>query len=158
MSIINEALKKAAKKQKPQEEHRKSSRLSKHLLIIFATLCFFSGLLFMLTKSYDAVNVKKVEIAERVETVEVKKIGQKIIRKPIAKNVNQLSEDLVDSYTKPELILSGIMYAKNKSLAVINDIVMKEGDEVSGLKVIKIRPASVDVEYDEELVALRLKR
>jgi len=72
-------------------------------------------------------------------------------------------EDIVDAIKRSfygksnDLALKGIMYSQSEPLAVINDSIMKEGDEAWNMRIVKIRPTSVDVEKAGDLITLKLK-
>ncbi|MCK4464038.1 MAG: hypothetical protein KAU58_06985 [Candidatus Omnitrophica bacterium] len=148
MSIIAEALKKAEKNsavlRPPAGLHRKRP-ISKFFLIFFAILSSGSVYFYIITK-----NANTIQATNQVsEVIKIEEIKQDIVKKP-AETTER------NAVTAPSL--KGIMHAKNKPLAVINDIMMGEDEEIGDIKVVKIRPASVDVERNGRILTLRLKR
>ncbi len=156
MSIITEALKKAEKDsvvlRTPTGLHRKR-HTSKFFLIFFAILSLGSIYFYIITKDTDTIQTT----SQPPEIIKIEEVKQDIVEKPqsILEKPAQITERNALTATTT---LNGIMYAKNKPLAVINDIMMEEGEEIGDIRVVKIRPASVDVERSGRILTLRLKR
>lgn len=156
MSIITEALKKAEKDSEvlrlPAGVHRKR-HISKPFLVFFAILSLGSVFFYIITKNANTIQTS----AQVPEVIKVEEVKQDIVKKPrdIVKKPVETTEG--DAPTAAAT-LSGIMYVKNKPLAVINDIMMEEGEEIGGIRVVKIRSASVDIERNGRILTLRIKR
>lgn len=58
---------------------------------------------------------------------------------------------------EPGLVLNGIMYLKDSPRAIINDVMVEEGDVVRGARVNKIYEKSVTLELKHAEVTLKLK-
>jgi hypothetical protein len=58
--------------------------------------------------------------------------------------------------TTARLILSAIIMSEGERLAIINNIIVKEGDSFLGMRVLKIEPYTVTVKGDEEAIVLRV--
>lgn len=104
--------------------------------------------------SQDVKGDAKERLTE--QPIPVQFVEKTIIREDIPEETHPVS---YVSYKnrKDNLTLSGIMYSRDRPLAVINDLIMHEGEESNGVKVIKIDSASVDVESGGETLTLRLK-
>lgn len=57
----------------------------------------------------------------------------------------------------PDLLLNGIMYREEGPRAIINNVIVEEGDLVSGAKVTKITQKSVVLEFSDVEITLNLK-
>ncbi len=55
------------------------------------------------------------------------------------------------------LVLSGIVYDIEKPLAIINDFVLKTGDSISGLKIVRIGPETVTLSDNKRRITLNLE-
>jgi len=55
------------------------------------------------------------------------------------------------------LVLSGIVYDGEEPLAIIDDSVLKTGDSISGLKIIRISPETVILSDNKRRVTLNLE-
>ena len=56
------------------------------------------------------------------------------------------------------LVLSGIIWDAKKPYCIINDKVVKTGDEISGYKVVEIRKDSVSVRAGDQIKVLKVGR
>ncbi len=61
-----------------------------------------------------------------------------------------------DKNKEPGFALSGIIADSEKPQAIINDVIVGEGDEVGGAKVIKINKKTVELSLGEEKIILKL--
>ena len=52
--------------------------------------------------------------------------------------------------------LTGVFYRRGRNLAIINRILVREGEEIFGMKVIKILPDRVLIEKEGEEIILRM--
>ncbi|MBN2453090.1 MAG: general secretion pathway protein GspB [Candidatus Omnitrophica bacterium] len=59
--------------------------------------------------------------------------------------------------SRPTLGLNGIMYKEENPKAIVNNVIVEEGDTVMGAKVVKINPKSVLLEYNGTEITLILK-
>lgn len=57
----------------------------------------------------------------------------------------------------PPLMLKGIYYSKEGGMALINDHILKEGDLILGVKVLRIYPRRVEMDLDGYKFDLRSK-
>lgn len=57
----------------------------------------------------------------------------------------------------PELILSGVAVSGDKSWAVINDRVVRLGDNVKGAKIVAIYSGRVELEFEGNSITLTIK-
>jgi hypothetical protein len=55
----------------------------------------------------------------------------------------------------PALVLQAISERDGKPIAIVNDHLVREGDEVDGIRVLAIRADSVDVEFQGRRTTLR---
>ena len=52
--------------------------------------------------------------------------------------------------------LQGVIWSKNKQLAIINEQILKEGEEFKGFIIKKIMPQKVVLKYGEEEIAISI--
>lgn len=57
----------------------------------------------------------------------------------------------------PTLILNGIFSGKGDNFALINNRIVKEGDSISGVKVLHIYPNKVELDANGQNITLRVK-
>ncbi len=155
MSIITEALKKAEKDsvvlRPPAGSHRRRP-ISKFFLIFFVILSLGSIYFYIIAKDRDTIKTT----SQPQDTIKTEEVKQDIALRP--RSIFRRPAEIIERNVITATTLNGIMYVKNKPLAVINDIMMGEGEEIGDIRVVKIRPASVDVERSGKILTLRLKR
>lgn len=66
-------------------------------------------------------------------------------------------EEGLQEATFPPLRVNGIFSSKEGSLALINDIVVKEGDVILGVKVVRILANAVELEMKGQTKTVRIK-
>ncbi|MFA5858056.1 MAG: hypothetical protein WC955_03215 [Elusimicrobiota bacterium] len=69
----------------------------------------------------------------------------------------QRKQQQKSSPQKPSLSLQGIIWDPVKPLAVVNDVTLKEGDMVKGVKIHKILDKAILCEWDGEVFEIELK-
>ena len=82
--------------------------------------------------------------AQEPVVVEVQsvKAPQPVIQEPVAVALPSRQESQVQSF-----VLNGIMYIKKKPVAIVNGVVVAEGDVISGATVTSISKSKVSLEY-----------
>lgn len=86
--------------------------------------------------------------------------GSEIIKRdPFIPLVTKTGKILIakDETAVSNLILKGIIYSQDKSLAIINDDVFSEGDQIGGYIILEIEEKKVILIKDEEEVVLELE-
>jgi len=73
---------------------------------------------------------------------------------PVKKKEKEIKESLPPQ--PPKLVLKGIAWDKTKPLALINDLVVKEGDTVQGARIVKIDFDQVAVQYRAKKFVIKL--
>lgn len=58
----------------------------------------------------------------------------------------------------PPLIVKGLIWGSNKPQAIVNDSVVKIGDEVAGTKIVDINKDYITVLFNNRLYELHLKK
>ncbi|MFH0731879.1 MAG: hypothetical protein V2A72_03030 [Candidatus Omnitrophota bacterium] len=165
--------------QKPdqQPEHKLKKNYFVFAVIAVILLSLSAGSYYLLTNyntqasdfiSKAIVKIKTLippKIQEQVKA-KVKSISQKKAstqakpaKEPPADRASSLPtvQPVLFKTTKSELILSGISYSENGSIAVINDVLCKEGEIIEGAKIVKIGINEVRVERDSEEIILKVK-
>ncbi len=61
-----------------------------------------------------------------------------------------------DKNKEPDFALSGIMADSKRPKAIINDVIVGEGDEIEGAKVIRINKKTVELSLGEKKIILKL--
>jgi len=178
MSIITEALKKAEEESqkdfkkadktdgaafeefykeisKPVREKSKINVLRSFLIILASALFLTLISLMIITRNEKPVEIASIPASQLLPETQDKSI----IEKPQVSDEikDEIIEKPIQYEMKKEIVLNGIMYSKNKPLAVINDLVVKEGEEISDIKILKIKPSSVDIETNGEVKTLYIK-
>jgi len=164
MSIIQEALKKAGNaEQKPEVRHEekpvppkeiprpvivKKSVESKYVYYAMTglLLVLLFGIIMIVSRSSQSA-VTPVQV-KKVETVILPKIERR--------------EELAPSRRKKEsiggFVLNGIMQLVDGPRAIINDIIVGEGETIGGAKVTKIKKDSVILNYNDSEVDLNINK
>ena len=154
MSLIQDALKKAERKSvrntvsdtMPALKEKEPLSWTRFALFLFLVLAISSALLYKISVNFgDAIEEKKIS--------KVAVLNKAANEAPAP---NLIKKDLIYSYTAPEPILSGIMYSAQRPLAVINNSLVAEGDELDYIKVIKILSDRVELEFEGKPVTLKL--
>lgn len=73
----------------------------------------------------------------------------------------QNHEAIVSKFTGPKTkkgIVTGIFYSQNKTAAVVGGQIVKEGDTVNGVKVLRIRPDTVEFERDDKVWSQKIEQ
>ncbi|MBI4974429.1 MAG: hypothetical protein HZC19_01230 [Candidatus Omnitrophica bacterium] len=157
MSIIQEALKKAQRKEAHEIGPVKIGSASKKAPSFKIMPIFIAALItvsIVATRQFSTKpgfglfkNTAKVDFVETAP-------HQEIVYKPIVEKVAKPDEP----HTKPTLILNGIMYLEDGPQAIINDALVREGDIVKGATVIKINKDSVVLTLNDVEMTLILKK
>jgi len=162
MSIIQEALKKIEKPEGSREEKHEEkppviSEINKpvpvketlgpkyvYYVITAVLLIILAGLVIKVSYSSPAnvpLPAKKIE--------------------PILPKIERREESAAPLHRKESLggfVLNGIMYLVDGPRAIINNIIVGEGETVNGAKVEKIKKDSVLLKYNDSEVALNIDR
>ncbi len=79
-------------------------------------------------------------------------------RNPLLLTVKKKEEAVEKSLPPqpPKLVLRGIAWDETEPLAMINDLVLKEGDVVEGARIVKIDFGQVAVRYGSERFVIKL--
>ena len=183
MSIINDALKKAAKERSyvsdfVSDSSREADRLlqmygqqrilqrkkwalfggiSGTLLLSVTALMIFSGTDFLgLNLALDRQNITFVPTLEQIPAKEV--IPAEPLPPVIVKDLKPAKPLLPKKYVKlPNLNLSGITRGRGKTLAVINNRIVGVGDNIKGAIVVKIGKDSASLIYQDQEFILRIQ-
>ena len=69
-------------------------------------------------------------------------------------------KELVKENKHPEFTLTGILWSDipGKRVALINNRYLKEGDEINGVSVIRIKRKEVTLQYDQEKWVIKVKK
>jgi cytoskeletal protein RodZ len=100
---------------------------------------------------------------EEIKTPKNKKKIEAVIT-PVPKTPTQKTNKVIEAVEKkskhPEFILSGVLWSNTpgKRVALINGRYVKEGDEISGVSVVRIEKKMVTLQSGEETWTIRLKR
>jgi uncharacterized protein YyaL (SSP411 family) len=99
--------------------------------------------------------LKKVEPAQKAKSVKGRKGVLPLIdrRRPSATKEKAEKADK----KKPLFELSGIVYQPKKMMAIVNNMVVKEGDKINGAKVVKITRNKVKLSYKRREIVLKMK-
>lgn len=176
MSVIQEALKKAEKESivrvekkfvkvpesvyepapKPKAVQKYLSR--SFLIVLFCGLAVLSGIAYFIINP----SPRPADIAVIEEILPVKAdiaIGDISVdtQPPPAAAIFENTYSYSNKKTETPL-LSGIMYSGEKPFAVINNVMIKEGEKIGDVRVVKIDTSSVDVETKGSVLTLRLNR
>ncbi|MFA5410329.1 MAG: hypothetical protein WC321_00490 [Candidatus Omnitrophota bacterium] len=173
MSIIYDALKKVegkiknygspAREEKEVKKAKAGPKIYLVYLLIIAFGAFSANLIYRLfTPSFKTTPAAKgVKIPKAREPVELpeEKTGPapEFPQKPIAppeaasKEISSGSEPLPSN-----LILNGIFFSENDAYALINNQIVKEGEEIEGLVVAKIGVSDVELKNKETSLKLSI--
>jgi len=127
---------------------------------IFASSLF--GLLTTRAKSNEIVSLKQSIVVNKQEpavnpAINIVKSELTKPTQPVSDNKDQPIIEIPAKKEIPVLTLGGIFSSQKGSLALINDRIVKEGDSILGVKVIRIYSNKVDMDADGEKVTLRIK-
>ncbi|NQT21806.1 MAG: hypothetical protein HQ579_00010 [Candidatus Omnitrophica bacterium] len=176
MSIIQEALKKAEKESFKRVESRVESaalpyseKASVHPLVkdylpwVYAVICasVVALAVWLLMAPQRGEESRTLKVAKRINgnELEIKPVvsQSRVAPKPATEKHDIVKVIRRSFYGNSGLTLNGIMYAEGEPLAVINNGIVREGQEVLNVKIVKIRPDAVDVEKAGSLITLKLK-
>lgn len=149
MSVIYEALKKveassggADLKVKPP---KKVHSVFKPYLIYVPAICF--GLL-MGGVLFNYFTVPKKDSADTI----IKTPPEQL--KPLETAIPPAGEAMPQKKSQPFLILNGIFSSQNEGYALINNRIVKVGDDIEGATVAGINPDSVELEFEGSIISL----
>lgn len=138
-------------------------------LIVFIVLICVAGLIFVkvIFRAKAPSGEQKPALPFDAETpIEIVKVDFFELEEELKKNRPQLKwvrnpfqfppKKEVEKTDVGKLNLTGIIYDETSPVAVINDIIVHEGDEIEGVKVIKIESEEVLLEEDGESYTLKL--
>ena len=162
MSIIQEALKKVEKPNESRKEKREGSPIFKEEIkkpivereaigskyvyysITAVLLILLAGIVIRISYSSPADAPLPIKKAE-----------------PILPKIERREEKLTSVRRRENVggfVLNGIMYLIDGPRAIINDIIVGEGETVNGAKVKKIKKDSVLLNYKDSEVALNINQ
>jgi type II secretory pathway component PulC len=73
-----------------------------------------------------------------------------------AKRTSSVTQKVQASVDAPPLKVTGIT-GGTQPIAIVNNEIVKEGDEINGAKVVKINKDTVTFEYDGKVIVKELK-
>jgi len=173
MSIIYEALKKVEKTQTPDVKEimvtKKKSETKIHTYLLFGLIVafgfFIANIIFGVLTKPQVAKIKTIPVAEvkKQPVVVVKKVALvndaplKIIaevkKEILPPQITQKPPELNNDYIPP-LVLSGLFFSDNQGYALINNQILKEGDEIDGAKVKSITLEEVQLEANGSIITL----
>jgi amino acid transporter len=141
MSIIYEALKRI----EPglNLENKKKKKQLRKLTLSLLGILLGLGYLFFLYSAGIAFNIKKQEISSNPQT------KSNFVNKP-------RTEQKINLKSESQYRLSGILYEKNKPIAVINEKTVLEGDKIGKAVVTLIKKDKVELLTDDKTLTLEL--
>jgi hypothetical protein len=90
-------------------------------------------------------------------TADAKASEDQIVAKLMERiKAEQASAPKVAAADPPKLVLQGITYAKDGSEAMINNLTVREGDEIEGARVVTIESRRVKLDFNGHEISLRL--
>ena len=157
MSIIVEALKKTQRPD-PQKYYvppeREKAAPPKKTHKINTSLISSAFLLLIFTAGALLYFLQKKPSVSHEATIKETAVAEARYDKPYPVKIKPVPADV--SYD--QLNLSGIMFLRGKSRAIINNRVFIEGEKISGFTIVKINIDSVEVESGGNSSILRLSR
>ena len=180
MSIIHEALKKAGQekgtfvsqtgdpgsiRRNLELEYQKKKSSSTSWGLFFAVLAIFFVISPILAALFAAPvkrslfvkpAVKAPVASQTVQPVQLPQAGLLVNRKAQfgLEETPLFSQSRYPAVERPALALSGIVYSTTDSYCIINNKIVKIGDEVDGAKLVSISLREVILEYHGEKVTL----
>lgn len=171
MSIIDEALRKAAEARKnlpepdelvsepqPEPEVERKKKSNKRLIILVIFLFVGCTLLFSIFV------VKKPLIGGKIEKQSTPKVSfeEEVIfpvPKPKEDSAKEtvIQEAVIQEERSPSLSLSGIIHGYGKPVAVINERIVEEGDFIGGARVVEIGQGGVRLNFEGKDFSLTLR-
>jgi type II secretory pathway component PulC len=155
------------------------------LLFIFVLLGFSCAFLFFkfFTKPKPQVRLSDLSVEEiiaRTKDEKVKPVVQQSVEEPTVEeplkeseseklvnfpkylleeeSASEVTEEVVSEKREiPSLILNGVFASESSSYALINNQVVREGDTISGVKVLRIYSNRVDLDAFGEKITLRIQ-
>lgn len=170
MSIIQEALKKAQRKNITLEtfkkapmrhefyEERVSSGSFRSRAVIYG-IVLVCVILVLVVKYYPSRPVK-IPVAPIVDSLKEPVKPVAVIPAPviaIAQKIEPVIVEVKPSIVAEDFILSGIMDLEDGKRAIINNLVVVEGDMIGDVKVGTITTKNVTLKKGQDSVTLRLK-
>lgn len=139
----------------------KAGKSPKPVYLIYALMVFLG---FFTTKFvFNNFIDKKIEVQPKViEPVVIEPVWEETPISPPALEP-QLEESVVEvalpeKKLPPSFSLNGIFFDEAQPYALINNEVVKQGDNIQGAKVVRILVGEVDLEWEGESIELKIPR
>ena len=173
MSIINEALKKAADRklhvegssarvlerselpvtpEKRRPENSRPRKIGKFFVLFFVVSLLIGVLAFAFF--FEKASLEDVPPAPN----SVRQVAPAQVTENIVRPVLPLKDDRKNFVKLPNLVLNGIIQGRGRPLAVINDQIVNMGDSVLGAAVVGIGEDTVNLIYRDQEFVLRIKK
>lgn len=163
MSIIYDALKKLERSNlktlTETEKETKEPKKSRFPYFVFV-LVGVTGLILMrlvfglLVKAPVEKNIDNNSNKDRIS---IQSQSPSIIGKPLPEISQEKLKPQPSSYAFSRLRLSGIFSDGQKSYAIINNRILREGDSIEGSRLLRILSNSVELEFKGENFDLKIK-
>jgi hypothetical protein len=174
MSIINEALKKAGKEttlasQSPRADQllkgivteapasRRTSKINWGPLFVLSVLVLITGPIVApvfstpfknLPTSFDrSPDLSQAPIAPSVMSTRQAQFGIEEVSLPSGAVTASMA-------IPPNLLLSGIVFSSENSYCILNDKVVKVGEEISGARLVSIQSDSVTIDFQGQAITI----
>ena len=95
------------------------------------------------------VFMQRLNEIKLAKEAEIKKALPKVVVPPVIKAA-PLPPPVKEQIILPGMVVTGILYDGDSSIAFINGQVLQEGDEVSGAKILKIKKGGIDLLFKKK--------
>lgn len=155
MSIIYDALKKVEKNgpEKAKDKTETKPALKNYLLYAFV-VCLGIAIASFLFQVMERPFAKKTEVVP--VTVPVTVPAQPL---PRGNELAQPKESQVVTKegSVPALVLNGVFFSQGQAYALVNNTIVKEGDEVEGARVRRISEEEVELDFNGKAIILSVQ-
>lgn len=159
MSIIYDALKKVEKTNPADHAKNNKWRINKNDILLYLFFIVAVCLGFFIANAFWGKFEKKPVIAQTKTPQAVPSLPVSPSLAPISQPEPQVafSPRTEESHHQPGLALNGIFFSQDKGYALVNNIIVKEGDTIEGATVKRISADTVEFESYGKTFQLRTK-
>lgn len=93
--------------------------------------------------------IQRLNDIKLAKEAEIKKALPKAVAPPVVKAA-PLPPPVKEKIILPSMVVTGILYDGDSSIAFINGQVVQEGDEVSGVKIVRIKKGGIDLLFKKK--------